>query len=184
MTDEGLQNLFSVLGSQIFIQSLDAAVLLFSRVANIPTESLVLPVISTNDRLTLGCELWDGTTIHGQQQILHLLDLFNLLIRKAPLFQHWLQEQRLLYMSSEGRNLLHEVFLLNGSHDRETSGLSTSGFITGIADALNRTYRDPQNCMKNPVHESFPMPITLSSPDSDPAAADQYSCLPKRKPIT
>ncbi|RZC75360.1 hypothetical protein C5167_050846 [Papaver somniferum] len=58
--------------------------------------------------------------------------------------------KRMFYMSSEGRNLLHEVFLLNGSHDRETSDLSASGFITGIADALNRTYRDPQNCMKNP----------------------------------
>ncbi|RZC90407.1 hypothetical protein C5167_029541 [Papaver somniferum] len=64
-------------GSRIFFQSLNAAVLLFSRVTNIPTESLVLPVIYTNDKLTLGCELWD---VHGQNQISHLLDLFNLLI--------------------------------------------------------------------------------------------------------
>ncbi|XP_026439144.1 uncharacterized protein LOC113337761 isoform X2 [Papaver somniferum] len=78
-------------GSRIFFQSLNAAVLLFSRVTNIPTESLVLPVIYTNDKLTLGCELWD---VHGQNQISHLLDLFNLLIRKYLLFQHWLQEQR------------------------------------------------------------------------------------------
>ncbi|RZC94018.1 hypothetical protein C5167_016713 [Papaver somniferum] len=117
MTDEELQKLLSVLGSQIFFQSLDAAVLLFSRVTNIPAESLVLPVISTNDRLTLGCELWDGTIIHGQEQILNLLDLFNLLISKATIcrLQAWVQ-----------------VFLLKGSHDQETSGPSASGFINAV----------------------------------------------------
>lgn len=49
---------FFFAGARIFFQSLDAAVFLFSRVSDIPPESLVLPVISTNDRLTLGCELW------------------------------------------------------------------------------------------------------------------------------
>ncbi|URD95065.1 Uncharacterized protein family UPF0052 [Musa troglodytarum] len=44
--------------SRIFFQSLEAAVFCCLRVSDIPTESLVLPVISTNDRLTLGCELW------------------------------------------------------------------------------------------------------------------------------
>ncbi|KAI3741654.1 hypothetical protein L1987_59328 [Smallanthus sonchifolius] len=58
-------------GARIFFQSLDAAIFLFSRVSQIPTESLVLPVISTNDRLTLGCELWDGTIIRGQNEISH-----------------------------------------------------------------------------------------------------------------
>ncbi|KAI3837501.1 hypothetical protein MKW92_042125 [Papaver armeniacum] len=58
---------------------LDAAIFWFSRVTNILTESLVLPVISTNDRFKLGYELWDGTKIHGQNQMSHLLDLFNLL---------------------------------------------------------------------------------------------------------
>lgn len=51
---------FFFAGARIFFQSLDAAIFLFSRVSQIPTESLVLPVISTNDRLTLGCELWVG----------------------------------------------------------------------------------------------------------------------------
>ncbi|CAL5365767.1 unnamed protein product [Camellia sinensis] len=97
-------------------------------------------------------------------------------------------------MSSEGNNLLHEVFpnvnptvldqlrtidyiiyamgslftsicpsliiasrscpkvlLLNGIHDRETSGFSAACFVTAIADALNRTYGDPHNCLKNHV---------------------------------
>ncbi|KAF6176099.1 hypothetical protein GIB67_000193 [Kingdonia uniflora] len=107
--------------------------------------------------------------------------------------------KRVFYMSSEGRNLLHEVFptvnpsvleqlskvdcilyamgslftsicpslvllgigeiissrscpkvlLMNGSHDRETSSLSVSGFVTAITDALNRTYGDSDNCLKN-----------------------------------
>lgn len=48
---------FFFAGARIFFQSLDAAIFLFSRVSDIPSESLVLPVISTNDRLTLGCEL-------------------------------------------------------------------------------------------------------------------------------
>eukprot|EP00268_Persea_americana_P007678 TRINITY_DN1291_c0_g1_i20.p1 TRINITY_DN1291_c0_g1~~TRINITY_DN1291_c0_g1_i20.p1 ORF type:complete len:246 (+),score=47.72 TRINITY_DN1291_c0_g1_i20:427-1164(+) len=49
---------FFFAGARIFFQSLDAAIFLFSRVSDIPSESLVLPVVSTNDRLTLGCELW------------------------------------------------------------------------------------------------------------------------------
>ncbi|KAI3839267.1 hypothetical protein MKX03_005968, partial [Papaver bracteatum] len=56
---------------------LDAVIFLFSRVTNIPTESIVLPVISINDRFMLGYELWDGTKIHGQNQISHLLDLIQ-----------------------------------------------------------------------------------------------------------
>ncbi|KAJ6377276.1 hypothetical protein OIU76_026281 [Salix suchowensis] len=62
---------FFFAGARIFFQSLDAAIFLFSRVSDIPAESLVLPVISTNDRLTLGCELWDGTIIRGQNEISH-----------------------------------------------------------------------------------------------------------------
>lgn len=51
---------FFFAGARIFFQSLDAAIFLFSRVSEIPAESTVLPAISTNDRLTLGCELWVG----------------------------------------------------------------------------------------------------------------------------
>lgn len=43
------------------------------------------------------------------------------------------------------------MLLLNGSHDRETAGLSASGFVTAITDALNRTYGDPVKSLKNPV---------------------------------
>lgn len=44
---------------------------------------------------------------------------------------------------------LPKVLLLNGSHDRETSGLSASGFVSAITDALNRTYGDPQKSLQN-----------------------------------
>ncbi|GLT80079.1 hypothetical protein SLA2020_515380 [Shorea laevis] len=43
-----------------------------------------------------------------------------------------------------------KVLLLNGTHDRATGGFSASCFVTAIADALNRTYGDPHNCLKNP----------------------------------
>lgn len=43
-----------------------------------------------------------------------------------------------------------KVLLLNGTHDRETSGFSASRFVSAITDALNRTYGDPQNRLKNP----------------------------------
>ncbi|TYH13695.1 hypothetical protein ES288_A06G159300v1 [Gossypium darwinii] len=42
-----------------------------------------------------------------------------------------------------------KVLLLNGSHDRETSGFSASSFVTAITDALNRTYGNSHNCLRN-----------------------------------
>lgn len=42
-----------------------------------------------------------------------------------------------------------KVLLLNGSHDRETSGFSASCFVTAITDALNRTYGEPLKCLTN-----------------------------------
>ncbi|KAL6544845.1 hypothetical protein OROMI_023707 [Orobanche minor] len=103
---------FFFAGARIFFQSLDAAIFLFSCVSEIPTESLVLPVISTNDRLALGCELWDGTTTRGQNKISHPtngsvgpINKSNSLVPSLPS-----RIKRVFYMSSEGSNLLHEVF--------------------------------------------------------------------------
>ncbi|XP_022720409.1 gluconeogenesis factor isoform X2 [Durio zibethinus] len=42
-----------------------------------------------------------------------------------------------------------KVLLLNGTHDRETSGFSASSFVIAITDALNRTYGDSHNCLKH-----------------------------------
>ncbi|KAI3923684.1 hypothetical protein MKW98_011314 [Papaver atlanticum] len=116
---------------------------------NIPTESHVLSVISTNDSFKLGYDLWGGTKIHGKNQISHLLNLFDLLT--SITFKN---KENILHVKS-GKKLVTQgiawhwvrscpkVFLLNGSHDGETSCLSASGFITAIEDALNRTYGDP-----------------------------------------
>ncbi|KOM53691.1 hypothetical protein LR48_Vigan09g235000 [Vigna angularis] len=103
---------FFFAGARIFFQSLDAAIFLFSRVSDIPPESLVLPVISTNDRLTLGCELWDGTIIRGQNEISHPTRGTIELIKKGSFSTPALPSRikRVFYMSSEGKNLLHEVF--------------------------------------------------------------------------
>lgn len=103
---------FFFAGARIFFQSLDAAIFLFSRVSEIPTESLVLPVISTNDRLTLGCELWDGTIIRGQNEISHPSNGCMEPINKDCTSTTALPSRikRVFYMSSEGSNLLHEVF--------------------------------------------------------------------------
>ncbi|KAG6423634.1 hypothetical protein SASPL_114036 [Salvia splendens] len=75
-------------------------------------ESLVLPVISTNDRLTLGCELWDGTIIRGQNEISHPTSGSMEPINKSHSSARTLPSRikRVFYMSSEGSNLLHEVF--------------------------------------------------------------------------
>ncbi|KAL9236828.1 hypothetical protein vseg_011454 [Gypsophila vaccaria] len=192
---------FFFAGARIFFQSLDAAIFLFSRVSGIPKESLVLPVISTNDRLTLGCELWDGRTIRGQNEISHPSNGPMEPIKKNRTSDQVLPSRikRVFYMSSEGKNLLHEVFptpnpavleqlhavdcivyamgslftsicpslvligigeiisarpcrkilLLNGTHDRETSGFSASCFVTAITDALNRTHGNLNNCLNN-----------------------------------
>ncbi|KAJ7947074.1 Maternal effect embryo arrest 18 protein [Quillaja saponaria] len=103
---------FFFAGARIFFQSLDAAIFLFSRVSDIPSESLVLPVISTNDRLTLGCELWDGTIIRGQNEISHptngSMEPINKGSSSVPALPSRIK--RVFYMSSEGKNLLHEVF--------------------------------------------------------------------------
>ncbi|XP_010413777.1 PREDICTED: uncharacterized protein YNL011C-like [Camelina sativa] len=103
---------FFFAGARIFFQSLDAAIFLFSRVSEIPCNSLVLPVISTNDRLTLGCELQDGTIIRGQNEISHPTNGTPQTVDKSHCSTSALPSKikRVFYMSSEGNNLLHEVF--------------------------------------------------------------------------
>ncbi|XP_073109179.1 uncharacterized protein [Elaeis guineensis] len=100
----------------IFLQSLDAAIFLFSLDSEIPMEVLLLPVISTNDRLTLGCELQDGTIICGQMKFhTQLMDVWNLSTKYTSKIELSLMglcfnynTSQVLYMSSEGSNLLHE----------------------------------------------------------------------------
>ncbi|KAI3894748.1 hypothetical protein MKW92_010075 [Papaver armeniacum] len=112
----------NIISARIFFQSLDAAVLLFSRVTNISIESLMLP---------------DGT-IHGENQISHLLDLFDLLIRYFQ-YNHLLTRKK-------NMNLVILLYLL-----------------TSIA--INRTYGDPQNCTKNPVTSQYVIALLVVPKD-------------------
>ncbi|KAL4627060.1 hypothetical protein ACB092_05G140000 [Castanea dentata] len=164
---------FFFAGARIFFQSLDAAIFLFSRVSDIPSESLVLPVISTNDRLTLGCELWDGTIIRGQNEISHptcgSMEPINKVFPTAnpAVLDQLSNVDCIVYAMGSlvtsicpslvllgigeiiSSRSCRKVLLLNSTHDRETSGFSASCFVTAITDALNRTYGDPHNCLKN-----------------------------------
>lgn len=62
---------FFFAGARMFFRSLDAAIFLFSRVARLPLGSAVVPAISTEERITLGAELADGSRLRGQNVISH-----------------------------------------------------------------------------------------------------------------
>ncbi|GAB4831388.1 hypothetical protein Ancab_005399 [Ancistrocladus abbreviatus] len=135
---------FFFAGARIFFQSLDAAIFLFSRVSDIPTESLVLPVISTNDRLTLGCELWDGTIIRGQNEISHPTSGSVGPVNKGSTSFPALPSRikRVFYLSSEGTNSLHEVFpranpaVLEQLHNVDCIVYAMGSLFTSICPSL------------------------------------------------
>lgn len=84
---------FFFAGARLFFRSLEAAIFLFSRVARIPEGSLVLPAICTEERITLGAEMANGTVIRGQNEISHpaapgQLKLLGVMCRHVPLL-HW-----------------------------------------------------------------------------------------------
>jgi len=64
---------FFFAGARMFFRSMEAAILLYSRVSRIPDESLVVPniLLPDNVRVALGAELVDGSTIRGQNEISH-----------------------------------------------------------------------------------------------------------------
>ena len=64
---------FFFAGARMFFRSMEAAILLYSRVSNIPEESTVVPniVLGDNVRVALGAELENGVTIRGQNEISH-----------------------------------------------------------------------------------------------------------------
>ena len=90
---------------------MEAAIFLFSRVARLPLGSSVLPAICTEERITLGAELEDGTVVRGQNQISHPPDEdcttsvdksgdYDLM--PSPIL-------RVFYLSSQGSGQEHEV---------------------------------------------------------------------------
>ncbi|CAK0784396.1 hypothetical protein CVIRNUC_007600 [Coccomyxa viridis] len=202
---------FFFAGARLFFRSLEAAIFLFSRVARIPEGSLVLPAICTEERITLGAEMANGTVIRGQNEISHpsapespgpiRVEKHG---RGPPLAA---PVRRIFYLSAEGTMREHEVFpppnprllaqvdcadaivygmgslytsicpslvlkgvgekiaerqipkifLLNGSHDRETSASkSTAGPMTAcdvvlaLCDALNRRHAKAGQPLDNP----------------------------------
>jgi 2-phospho-L-lactate transferase/gluconeogenesis factor (CofD/UPF0052 family) len=62
---------FFFAGARTFFGSLPAAIFLFSKVAEIPTGSRVLPAVLTEERLVLGAELRNKMRIRGQYNISH-----------------------------------------------------------------------------------------------------------------
>lgn len=75
--------------------------------------------------------------------------------------------------------MFSQVLLLNGTHDRETSGFTASCFVTAITDALNRTYGDPHNCLQNPVSISGHLIGGLVGPLSHQLKMLSYLCAAK-----
>lgn len=95
---------------RIFFRSLEAAIFLFSRVARIPEGTHVLPVICTEERITLGAELEDGTVVRGQNEISHPTPSGSSAVDKATTAQLPSRVKRIFYLSSDGDHQEHEVF--------------------------------------------------------------------------
>ena len=81
---------FFFAGARTFFNSLEAAIFLFSRVARIPEGSSVMPVISTEERITLGAVLSNGLVIKGQNQISHPSVAGPFQLALHLLYQHWI----------------------------------------------------------------------------------------------
>ena len=119
---------FFFAGSRTFFRSLEAAIFLFSRVARLPEGSIVLPAICTEERITLGAELEDGSVLRGQNMISHpphssppstssrndpnsppstssstTVDKTKVELLSSPI-------RRVFYLSNEGSGQEHEVF--------------------------------------------------------------------------
>ena len=64
---------FFFAGARMFFRSMEAAILLYSRISRVPQDSVVVPniVLDENVRVALGAELQNGHTIRGQNQISH-----------------------------------------------------------------------------------------------------------------
>lgn len=62
---------FFFTGARMTFGMLETAIFIFSGVSRIPKETLVVPVIDSNDQLTIGAELESGKRIIGQSNISH-----------------------------------------------------------------------------------------------------------------
>jgi 2-phospho-L-lactate transferase/gluconeogenesis factor (CofD/UPF0052 family) len=94
--------------------------------------SLVLPVVATEDRMTLGAELEDGTVIRGQNEIshptvrgsrAHEMSVDKESIKKLPS-----RVKRIFYLSSDGDHQEHEVFPM--ANQQALQRIGTADVIT------------------------------------------------------
>lgn len=104
---------FFFAGARTFFRSLESAIFLFSRVARIPEGSLVLPAICTEEIITLGAELEDGTVLRGQNNISHPSEgegtTVHLVDKQRPQSSLPSPIRRVFYLSREGTGQEHEV---------------------------------------------------------------------------
>jgi hypothetical protein len=130
---------FFFAGARTFFRSMDAAIFTYSSISSIPKDSLVLPAVSTNDRLVLGAELQDGGIIRGQNMISHPSESELEQSGEAQGMRHVNKAagacpplpapiKRVFYMSTEGTHLLQEVGFLHRSIPRsvESSAVYSS----------------------------------------------------------
>lgn len=102
---------FFFAGARNFFRSMEAAIFLFSRVARLPLGSSVLPAICTEERITLGAELADGTVVRGQNQISHppSADCATHVTKSGHYDLMPSPVLRVFYLSSQGSAHEHEV---------------------------------------------------------------------------
>lgn len=102
---------FFFAGARIFFRSLESAIFLFSRVARIPEGSLVLPSVCTEERLSLGAELANGSVLVGQNEISHPTACATPQeVVKSTTWEPLPSPiKRIFYLSTEGERQEHEV---------------------------------------------------------------------------
>mmetsp|Transcript_9760 Transcript_9760/g.24957 ORF Transcript_9760/g.24957 Transcript_9760/m.24957 type:complete len:487 (+) Transcript_9760:1-1461(+) len=143
---------FFFAGARIFFRSLEAAIFLYSRVSGIPEGSLVLPAVCTENRLTLGAELRDGTVIRGQHEISHPnVEVSPCMSagRRADVDKEGASFQvlqspieRVMYLSYEGMTYEHEIHLeMNprvGAQVAKSEGIvyATGSLYTSLCPSL------------------------------------------------
>ncbi|KAK9787020.1 hypothetical protein WJX73_008755, partial [Symbiochloris irregularis] len=140
---------FFFAGARVYLRSLEAAVFMFSRVARLPTGSQVLPAIRTEERITLGAQLQDGTLIRGQNAISHPPGRTSSSVRsptlqvdKVSLVPMASPVQRVFYLSTDEGQLQHEVWpeanqsVLDAIHSAEAIVFGIGSLYTSICPSL------------------------------------------------
>jgi len=100
---------FFFAGARLFFRSLDAAIFLFARVARIPEGSKILPAIQTEERITLGARLVNGTFIRGQTSISYAQQFHPTYLKKIGGGCLPAAINRIFYLASGSIGIEHEV---------------------------------------------------------------------------